>query len=203
MSIAQPRLSNRTEISFDAPKALVPPFPPRFFHPGELDILVALLTSVNPRTVIEFGCNEGRAAAAILRNLPGILSYVGVDVLPGYVTIKECQRAEVPESPGKYARADPRFRMILSARGSFDLAPPDLPNADAVFIDADHSRAGVLNDYALAKAVTRPGGIIIFHDDNGLPVVDVSETLDELQAQPGAAPIVHVANTWIAFQRVA
>jgi predicted O-methyltransferase YrrM len=178
----------------------LPPFPPRYFNPRELDVLVSLIGSVNPKTVIEFGCNEGRAAATILHNLPGIETYVGIDVLPGYVTIKECQRKEVPAEPGKFATSDPRFRLLLRKRGAFDLRAVDLPECDAAFIDADHSRAGVLNDYALAKAVARPGGIIIFHDDNGLPVVEVSETLDELYGN--GESIAHVAGTWIAFQRL-
>ena len=198
MGLAQPKTSRQT-ISIDAPPAKLPEFPPRFFNPGELDRLVALVASVSPRTMIEFGCNEGRAAATLLLNVPSIERYVGIDVLPGYVTIRECQRKEVPAEPGKYALEDPRFQLIVRPRGSFDLAPADLPLADVAFIDADHSRAGVLNDYDLAKVVVRQGGIIIFHDDNGLGAVEVSETLDELAAC--GAPIVHVANTWLAFER--
>jgi|SRR6185295_15396293 len=181
------------------PAAKLPEFPPRFFNAGELDRLVALVLSVSPRTMIEFGCNEGRAAATLLLNVPSIERYVGIDVLPGYVTIRECQRKEVPAEPGKYALEDPRFQLIVRPRGSFDLAPADLPLADVAFIDADHSRAGVLNDYDLAKVAVRQGGIIIFHDDNGLGAVEVSETLDELAAC--GAPIAHVANTWLAFER--
>lgn len=196
----QPTLAHRGQISLAAPSATLPVgIPPRYFHPGELDALVALIGSVEPRVVIEFGCNEGRAAAALLLNLPTIECYVGIDVLPGYVTIKECQRKEIPEMPGRFAASDPRFRLMLRPRGSFELRTEDLPPCDAVFIDADHSRAGVLNDYALAKALVRPGGIIVFHDDNGLPVVEVSETLDELAAN--GAEIVHVAGTWLAFER--
>ena len=132
--------------------------------------------------------------------MPELTDYVGIDVLPGYVTLRECQRKEVPADPGMFAKHDPRFRLILRDRGSFDLLVDDLPACDACFIDADHSRAGVINDYALAKAVTRPGGIIIFHDDNGLPAVEVSETLDELHAD--GDPIEHIAGTWIAYRRI-
>jgi len=189
-------------MRIDAPPAKLPPFPPRYFNAGELDRLVALVASVNPRTVIEFGCNEGRAAATVLLNLPQIEQYVGIDVLPGYVTIRKCQRNEVPAEPGKFALPDPRFRLILKPRGSFDLRPADLPQADACFIDADHSRAGVLNDYVLAKLSMKHGGggIIVFHDDNGLGAVEVSETLDELAV--AGAEIVHIQNTWLAFERV-
>lgn len=179
---------------------ILPQFPPRYFNRHELDVLVALVASVSPQVVIEFGCNEGRAAATILRNVQGIVDYVGIDVLPGYVTNQRCQRKEVPAEPGKFAKADPRFRLIVRPRGAFDLWPGDLPAADAIFIDADHSREGVLNDTALAAAVIRPGGILIWHDDNGLPVVQVTQTLDQLYA--AGALIAHVEGTWLAFQRV-
>lgn len=189
----------RPAIRIDAPKADLAGLTDRFFNPGELDILVHLVRSVTPKCVIEFGCNEGRAAAAILRNVPEIEEYVGIDVLPSYKTINECQRKEVPTAPGRFAAFDPRFRLMLRARGSFDLASTDLPDADACFIDADHSRAGVLNDFGLARAVTRTEGIIIFHDDNGLPQVQVSETLDEIRSRGDS--IVHVDGTWLAFLR--
>jgi len=172
----------------------------RYFNRGELEALIHLIRSVEPKIVVEFGCNEGRAAAAILRNTPSIQSYVGIDVLSGYVTIQKCQRREVPADPGRLVRADPRFRLILRKRGSFDLTPADLPACDAAFIDADHSRTGVRNDFALAKAIVRPCGIIVFHDDNGLPVVEVTQTLDELHAAGEA--ITHVDDTWLAFMRV-
>lgn len=178
----------------------LPAIPPRFFNPTERETLVALIASVQPRTVVEFGCNEGRAAATILLNLPGIEQYVGIDVLPGYVTQMECQRNEVPAEPGKFAARDRRFRLLLKARGSFDVTTAELPPADAIFIDADHSYAGVINDYRLAKAIVRPGGIIIFHDDNGSPQVQVSEALDELHRCGN--PIVHVDGTWLAFERI-
>jgi predicted O-methyltransferase YrrM len=196
----QPETTSRPEIAINARKAVMPAFPPRYFNAGELDVLVTLIASVEPKTVIEFGCNEGRAAATILHNVPSITHYVGIDVLPGYVTIMPCQRREIPADPGHFALDDARFQLLLCARGSFDLMPDDLPGADACFIDADHSRDGVLNDYALAKAKVRPGGIIVFHDDNGLPVVQVAETLDELYAD--GANIKHVAGTWIAFEVV-
>ncbi|MNL58525.1 hypothetical protein D3C87_1821690 [compost metagenome] len=109
------------------------------------------------------------------------------------------QRNEVPKQPGALAKEDPRFELVLRERGSFDLAAADLPPADAIFIDADHSREGVMNDYRLAKALVRPGGIIVFHDDNCRREVQVTETLNELCAD--GAQIVHIENTWISYER--
>lgn len=172
--------------------------PTRFFNPGELDALLHLFEGA--RVIVEFGCHEGRNAAAALRNLPTVERYVGVDVPVEYVTKMAVQRKEIPAEPGRLAAHDPRFELIVRPRGTFDLAADDLPAADAVFIDADHSREGVENDTALARLIVRPGGIIIWHDDNCLPVVEVTQTLNDYCA--AGARIQHVAGTWLAFQRV-
>jgi predicted O-methyltransferase YrrM len=172
--------------------------PTRYVWPGELDALAHLMRGA--RVVVEFGCNTGRTAAAMLRNVPTIERYIGVDVEPGYKFTCKVQASESPKVPGDLALDDERFELVLRKRGTIDLNASDLPACDVVFIDGDHSEAAVLNDYALAKAVVRPGGIIIFHDDNGLPVVDVSRVLDGL-AKDGA-DIQHVAGTWLAFERV-
>lgn len=171
--------------------------PTRYFHPGELDALLSLMASVDARVVVEFGVNTGRNAAAALRNLP-LDQYVGVDVVPGYVPQMAVQRREVPAFPGHLAASDPRFTLILRPRGTFDLASADLPLAHLVFIDADHSRAGVENDTALARAIIRPGGLIVWHDDNGLPVVEVTETLNDFCT--AGHDIVHVEGTWLSYE---
>lgn len=170
----------------------------RFLNPGEAETLVALARSVGAQTLIEFGVNEGRTARLLLDNVATLREYVGVDVLPGYVTQCAVQRRELPQRPGWMAADDARFRAIVSARGTLDLAPADLPAADVVFIDGDHGRIAVEHDTQLARAVVRPGGLIIWHDYHGLGTVDVRDVLDELAA--AGAPIHHVDGTWIAFE---
>ena len=158
-----------------------------------------LFDTVSPRVGNAHGVNAGRTPAAELRNLPTVSRYIGVDVLLGYRTLMPVQRNEVPRQPGGLVKDDLRFELVLRERGSFDLAVADLPSADAIFIDADHSREGVMNDYRLARALVRPGGIIVFHDDNCRREVQVTETLNELCA--AGAQIVHVHDTWISYER--
>jgi predicted O-methyltransferase YrrM len=172
----------------------------RYVNPGELDILVHLIASVGARSILEIGANTGRTAKAILRNVPGIVRYFGVDVPSNYRTPKMVQRMEVLPNPGALAMDDPRFRLIICGKGSFNLTPSDLPKMDAVFVDGGHEAAAVRHDYALAREILNPGGIVIFHDDHGRDVVDVSATLDELHDE--GSDIVHVAGTWLAFERV-
>jgi predicted O-methyltransferase YrrM len=173
--------------------------PRRFFNAGELDVWLHLVESVSPEIVIEFGVHEGRNAAAAFRNIASIWRYVGVDVTPGYRSRMPVQRLEVPATPGRLVRSDRRFELIVRPNGTLDLVADDLPMADVVFIDADHSRVCVEHDYTLARQVLRPGGMVIFHDDNGLPQVEVTQTLNDLCER--GEEIVHVADTWLSFVR--
>lgn len=173
--------------------------PQRFMNPGELEVLCGLVAVVKPRTVVEFGVNVGRTAQAILEYVAGIESYVGVDVPLGYVTPKEVQRGEVPEQPGVMVKDDPRFQLLLPEGGSVNLSATDLPECDAVFIDGDHSREGVLNDTTLALQRLRPGGIVIWHDYHTLGTVDVRAVLDEKKR--AGWPLHHVEGTWLVYMR--
>jgi predicted O-methyltransferase YrrM len=180
--------------------------PRRFMNPGELEVLAGLFRSVTPRVAIELGCNEGRTAKVLLREVRSLVCYYGIDVERGYVPTKAVQRDEVPDHPGRLAIDDPLFHLIVKPRGSFDLNVNDLPECDAVFIDGDHGRRGVEHDSNLARNLTRRGGIVVWHDYNcltgedGLPMVDVRSVLDEMAAR--GEKITHVEGTWLAFQRV-
>jgi predicted O-methyltransferase YrrM len=167
-------------------------------NPKELETLCYLVGSVKPKTVVEFGINTGRTAKALLREVKGIEKYIGIDVLQGYVTEKEVQRKEVPDIAGKEVLGDPRVELLVTKNGSYDIK--ELPPCDAVFIDGDHSRRGVENDTALARAAVRGGGIIIWHDYHDLGTVDVRDVLHDYMAQ--GHDITYVEGTWLAFENV-
>ena len=173
--------------------------PKRFLNEGELEVIVALMRSVNAARIVEFGTNEGRTAAAILRNVPTVREYIGVDVPPGYQFACAVQKAETPAQPGHLAASDARFKLILRPKGSLDLTVDDIGEVDAVFIDGDHSRAAVTHDSEFATKIVNKGGIIVWHDYHNLETVDVRPVLEEMQA--AGRQILHVANTWIAFER--
>lgn len=191
---------NRPSVKIQPRKYMTAGLPTRYFDPGELEVLLHLYESVKAKVIVEFGVNSGRNPLATFMNLPRVEQYVGVDVERGYTPQMRCQRGEVPSVPGEFVMHDPRFKLIVKARGTFDLTAKDLPKCEAVFIDADHSRLGVENDYALARKIVRKGGIIIWHDDNCRPEVQVTETLNDLCA--GGADIRHVEGTWIAYERI-
>ncbi len=187
-------------VTIDAPPVNLHGLPTSYMNPGELAVLAHLVRSVNSRGVMEIGCNSGRTAALLLRECPTIEHYLGVDVLPGYQFANKVQAKEVPPEPGIWASGDDRFTLWLSAQGSRDIHPADMDQFDVVFIDGDHSEAAVRHDTMLARQVTAPGGLIIWHDYHDKETVDVRRVLDAQYAE--GRKIQHVAGTWLAFERV-
>ena len=166
----------------------------------EMEVLVALMRNVSARLVAEFGCRDGRTAKVLLHNVPTIERYIGVDVPMSYQPGLPHQKSEMVLHPGYYVADDPLFELIIRDRGSLDLHPNDLPECDAVFIDGDHSAMAVERDSALAQAVLKPGGIIIWHDYHNDQIVDVRQVVDRLSDNLGW-PICAVKDTWLAFSR--
>lgn len=146
--------------------------------------------------------NVGRTAQAMLEYCPTLQSYEGIDVPMGYVTEKPVQRGEIPLVPGELVNKDPRFKLFVRPTGSHELTAKDLSPCDAVFIDGDHSRKGVMNDTALALELVRPGGIVIWHDYHDLGTVDVRDVLHEMHDQFPDMPLRHIPGTWIVYCRV-
>lgn len=174
--------------------------PKRFFNDGELETLITLVKSANPKTVVEFGINTGRTAKSILREVDGIDTYIGIDVPVGYVTEKSVQRREIPAQAGELVIDDKRVKLIVLENGSHDLTADDLPELDVAFIDGDHSRRGVEQDTMLARAKVRKGGLIIWHDYHDLGCVDVRDVLHDF-AKKGH-DIKHAEGTWLAYEVV-
>ena len=152
----------------------------KYLNAQETAILVSLVRSVRPVTMIEFGCHAGRTAKVVLDNVPTLA----------------CQMSEVSHTPG-YDVEDDRFRLLLAPSRS--LVSENLEPCDACFIDGDHSIAAVLHDSHLAKALVRPGGIIVWHDFLN-PAVEVTWALNCLRDQGWS--IDDVDNSWIAFTRI-
>jgi predicted O-methyltransferase YrrM len=169
-----------------------------YLDSGETATVVSLVVSVQPAIMIEFGCNTGRTAKAVLDNVPFLERYIGIDVPPSHRPTLKCQRTEVSVRAGVFAARDPRFSLLV--RNSLSLMPSDLEPCDAVFIDGDHSAAAVRHDSELAHALVRSGGIIVWHD-YGNEDVEVTAVLDHLH-QDERWPIQHVENTWLAFLKV-
>lgn len=192
-----------SKASLDVRDIQLDDVPTRYMNPGELEVLVALVKSTfaYPSRMVEFGCNIGRTAKVILREVPSLVSYVGIDVRPGYQYACEVQKNETPQNPGQLVQEDVRFQLLLSERGTFDFTKNDIGKADVVFIDGDHSYDAVRHDSFLAKEIVRSGGIIIWHDYHTIPTVGVRKALEEFHSVDGI-DIKYVENTWLAFHYV-
>jgi predicted O-methyltransferase YrrM len=168
-----------------------------YLQAGEMEIITMLVRSVEAKTMVEIGCRDGRTARVLLGNVTSLERYIGIDVPMSYVPALAHQRAEMVSDPGHLAADDPRFELIISARGSLDLR--GLPPCEAVFIDGDHGEEAVMHDSRLADGAVRSGGIIIWHDaSNG--AVEVDRVLDRLRSE--GWPIETVPGTWLAFCRL-
>jgi predicted O-methyltransferase YrrM len=161
----------------------------------ETSFVVELVRGVAAETMIEFGCNLGITARTILRHVPSLQRYVGIDVPPEHKPTLACQNSEVPDVAGSYATGDPRFELLIRPNGSLDLTAQDLPTCEAVFIDGDHSEGVVIFDSELARSVMK-SGIIIWHDFNN-PYVEVTKAIETLCGR--GWPIEHIESTWLAF----
>ncbi|MFF2290451.1 class I SAM-dependent methyltransferase [Peribacillus butanolivorans] len=96
-------------------------------------------------------------------------------------------------------KGDSRVELFVKPNGSRDLHPSDLPAADLIFIDGDHSKEGVLLDTILARQVIRQGGIICWHDYRNHLVPDVTAVIDSLNIKEGDH-ICLIENTMLCFQ---
>ncbi|WP_199621689.1 class I SAM-dependent methyltransferase [Paenibacillus alkalitolerans] len=156
-----------------------------FFMGIDIQPLVAFSRTFHPKTVIEIGIQRGETAKCILENSPWIEKYIGIDLLPGARTSLPFQQGEIPAIAGEYVKNDPRVELILKPNGSRDLSPEDLPAADLILIDGDHSYEGVLFDTLLARIIIRKGGIICWHDYGNSHVPGVTKLINELNIKEG------------------
>jgi predicted O-methyltransferase YrrM len=169
----------------------------QYLNPQETDLVINMVSNVAPKVMIEIGCQLGETAKVILEQVHTLERYIGIDVPFRHKTRLTGQQHEVPANAGLYAEDDPRFYLLLC--DSTKLMPSDLEPCDAVFIDGDHSARAVMHDSRLAKALVRPGGIIIWHDMHN-EAVEVTPVIKELCAE--GWPIMYIENTWLAFCRI-
>jgi predicted O-methyltransferase YrrM len=139
-------------------------------HRMDIEALTAAVLSCKPKRVFEIGTYRGASSELILRLLPDVrvVSIAFVSEARGKrkfnndeLSIEEVGALVSPENRSRYTqligdshKIDPK--AFVREHGKMDL----------VFIDGDHSREGVRQDTALARAILAPGGAIAWHDAN-------------------------------------
>ncbi len=120
------------------------------------------LVRMTTGNLLEIGCNEGFTTQYLAQAFPSRIIY-GVDspVLSG---IHPAQRIEVPRTVGARARHLPNVRVVDGDFALLNLSI--LQDIGFVFIDGDHTYAGVKRDTekVLRLMEGRSGGIIAWHD---------------------------------------
>lgn len=118
-------------------------------HVAEIDGLIELVKDLQPHHVIEIGVNRGGTSALWHELNTGLV--IGID-----------------DKVNNLADRFPRFRSVT---GSSHLVYGQVAElldrpADFLFIDGDHARDGVQQDFDEYRRLVRPGGIVAFHDIN-------------------------------------
>ena len=137
-------------------------------RPAEIVQLLRIIAALQPRRIVEVGSAAGGTLFLFARAAASDAILVGVDLPPqpeggGLSDWRAALYAEALGAPPQ------RVRMV---RGDSH-APATVARvrealdgqaADFLFIDGDHSYAGVRRDYELFSPLVRTGGLIAFHD---------------------------------------
>jgi predicted O-methyltransferase YrrM len=174
-------------------------FASRWFQPcqktGEILSFLAWLREWQPRTVVEIGVARGGTTYLLTTCVPSLRRMIGVDFFPRNQAL--LQRLRSPEVSLVYACGSSRSPEVLAkVKKLLGGAPVDL-----LFIDGDHSYAGVKADWENFTPLVRPGGWAALHDimpperksdgtaQNGF-AVEVDRFWRELQAK-------HISKTFV------
>jgi len=137
-------------------------FSERMFGPHQIkqEILSFLefAKTEQPRFVCEIGTADGGTNFLLSQALPSVSSMLGIDL---YVKRKPQLRY--------FSKASQRFYFIDGAScapRTIEKVKHALGNKklDLLFIDGDHSYAGVRQDFLQYRHSVREGGLIVFHD---------------------------------------
>lgn len=128
---------------------------------GELTVLLTLLASISPRTVLEIGTYRGGSAWA-WSNLPSVQRIITVDTV---ATPEAEKRLDGLACPVDLIIGD---SMNGATRYQVQQALGDI-KADVVFIDGGHLYKEARADFEHYGQYGRPGGVIVMHDTQGYP----------------------------------
>lgn len=169
-------------------------------HRDEISALVSLVSSIEPRVILEIGTRDGGTLCLWSQCSPNLEHLISID-LPGGI------------HGGGYADAREKlYRLFVSNRPNcrLDLLRVDSQQVstreqvlrllterpiDFLFIDGDHRYSGVKKDYELYASLVRPGGLIAFHDirpNRYDSTIEVVRLWDEIKiSQPQTREIIH------------
>jgi precorrin-6B methylase 2 len=132
------------------------------------------------KVVLEVGSYCGKSTVCLAQSA---VSVAAVDTFDGRATTSP--GATLAQFKRQMLRHGVSGRVAPMVGCSQDLLPNLPPVYDLAFIDGDHDAQAVRRDAALAAAVLRPGGVLVFHDFHRPEDQGVTEAVEELLAAGG------------------
>ncbi len=129
----------------------------------ELEQLVELYKSCQPRTVVEIGVQSGGTLYHWLTHAPDNAIVVGVDLI-GHRPKDQSSYLPLWES---WCREGVVFRFIQDdshREDTMERVRNYVGGIDWLFIDGDHTYEGALADFEMYGPLVNAGGVIAFHD---------------------------------------
>lgn len=151
------------DMLFDKPLALIQPW--QFTE--ELIGLAKELEKLKPKVVVEIGTANGGTLFMATRLASEDAKLISID-LPGgkYGGGYPAWKTPIYESFRRPNQSLTLLRADSHQESSFEELKKQLNGAsiDYLFIDGDHSYAGVKQDFEMYHTLVRPGGLVVFHD---------------------------------------
>jgi predicted O-methyltransferase YrrM len=136
----------------------------------EADFLKALVSQLPPNpVVVNIGAAAGASAMAMVEERPDDIFIFSIDTDPNAGEPIELDKAGLAWLN--------RVVRILGKSGDVGQHFPCA--VDMVFVDGDHSYAGVTNDLLAWMPKVKPGGILACHDYHSPSLFDVRRAVDE------------------------
>jgi predicted O-methyltransferase YrrM len=167
----------------------------------ELAAIAAVCQYAKPQLIFEFGTFNGRTTLNLAANAPSDAKVFTLDLpTPGateLATEMEDGAYHLGERTGSFFQGSPlqgKIKQLWCDSARFDETSLR-GRVDLVFVDGAHSYEYVRSDSAKALAMTRPGGVILWHDYCAW-YPGVSKCLHELLH---SLPLKHIEGTHLAI----
>jgi MMP 1-O-methyltransferase len=176
--------------------------PPRTMH-SDADAGVLRATAAGRRSVVEIGVYEGSSAVVLCEvldpdaelHLIDPFGQHGMALPAGWGATEGASRRVVERARRRHGGPRVTWHVDYSAA----VASRWTGAVDLVFIDGDHSEAGVRADWDGWHGFVEPGGAVVFHDarlsqEGGRGLPGPTAVVDELFRGPHAAPGWRIAD---------
>lgn len=146
---------------------------------SDLETWVLGSLAKDAQAIFEFGTATGKTTYLLARNAPDDATVTTLTLGPEQLSQYQGEASDDPAAEKAAAEesrfeafyysgteVEPKITQLFGDSKSFDAAPY-AGQCDLVFVDGSHAYSYVKNDTEKALAMTRPGGVILWHDYRG------------------------------------